>query len=118
MSPIVIRNSIVPRLCSIVIDVYAITLFPFIFVRDEGNWVTINHESIHIKQQAELFVIPFYIIYVYQWIRNLIKGMSGEEAYYNIQFEYEAYQNQAKPDYLETRKRMAWKQSTQEKKVV
>lgn len=117
MKPIVVRNSVVPKLLSIVIDVYAITLFPFIFVRDEGNWVTINHESIHIKQQAELFVVPFYILYFYQWAKNLVKGMNGEDAYYNIQFEYEAYQNQANPNYLDTRERMAWRKYTDQKKV-
>jgi len=117
VNPIIVRNSKIPKLMSIVIDVYAITLFPFIFVEDDGNWVTINHESIHIKQQAELFVIPFYILYGYQWLRNRLKGMNGEQAYYNIQFELEAYQNQTDQNYLQNRKRMAWRDYKQEEKV-
>ena len=109
MKPIIIRNSKVPKLLSIFIDVYAITLFPFIFVEDDGNWVTVNHESIHIAQQAELFVLPFYILYVYQWLKNLAKGMDYQDAYMNIQFELEAYGNQFDNKYLDNRKKMAWK---------
>jgi hypothetical protein len=61
MIPFIIRNSFIPKLFSVFISVYAITLFPFIFVKDNGNEVTVTHECIHIKQQIELFVIGFYL---------------------------------------------------------
>ena len=47
MIPIIIRNSRIPRLASIFINVHAITLWPFIIIRDEGDEKTINHEKIH-----------------------------------------------------------------------
>ena len=63
--PFIRRNSIVPKLSSVFINVYAITLFPFIFIKDEGHETVINHESIHFKQQRELLVIFFYLLYLY-----------------------------------------------------
>ena len=54
-----------------------------------------NHEKIHGKQQIELLIIPFYLIYFIEW---LAKG------YYNISFELEAYDNQNNEKYLKTRK--------------
>ena len=50
----IIKNSKIPKWASIVIDVYAITLWPFVFIRDHGDEVTINHEKIHLRQQVEL----------------------------------------------------------------
>ena len=75
----------------------AITLWPFIFVRKgvKFNDIDLNHEKIHLVQQIELLVIPFYIIYLIEWI---FKG------YRQICFEKEAYSNENNLDYLKTRK--------------
>lgn len=108
-TPIIVRNSRIPKMLSIVIDVYAITIWPFVFIRDNGNEITINHESIHIKQQEELWVIPFYVLYLFEWIKNLISDMNKRDAYFNISFEKEAYNNQKDFTYLQKRDRMAWK---------
>lgn len=105
----IIKNSRIPKLLSFVFDIYAITLYPFIFVKDESNNITNNHESIHLAQQKELWVIGFYILYVYEWIKNLSTGMSGFDAYMNISFEREAYGNQKNFTYLQTRDTMSWK---------
>jgi hypothetical protein len=114
----IIKNSIIPRLLSnkyLYINIYAITLYPFVFIRDEGDEITNNHESIHLAQQRELFVIPFYVLYVYEYLRNKIKGMNNDFAYRSISFEREAYSNQKNLTYLETRDRMSWKKyKTQE----
>lgn len=108
-TPIIVRNSRIPKMLSIVIDVYAITIWPFVFIRDNGNEITINHESIHIKQQEELWIIPFYVLYLFEWIKNLISDMNKRDAYLNISFEKEAYNNQKDFTYLQKRDRMAWK---------
>jgi hypothetical protein len=111
----IIRNSKIPKLLSIFMDIYAITLYPFIFVKDDSNKITDNHENIHLVQQRELWVVGFYILYVYEWIKNLSNGMSTFDAYMNISFEREAYGNQNNLTYLETRDRMSWKKyKTQE----
>lgn len=83
-----------------------ITLFPFIFIesKHKGNLRLINHEKIHIKQQIELLVIPFYIIYFLNLVYNLIKYRNYMIAYKNVIFEREAYYNDRILNYLEYRK--------------
>ena len=71
--PVIVKNSKIPNLLSWVIDVYAITLWPFVFIRDDGNERTINHETIHIKQYNELFVVGF-----------LIKSLKSELVFINF----------------------------------
>lgn len=108
MFPIIIKNSRIPKIISLFMYVKAITLWPFIIFRDEGNELTIRHESIHIKQQTELLVIFFYILYAYDFVVGLIKHRDFFKAYTNIRFEQEAYQNQADKEYLSNRERWAW----------
>ena len=67
---------------------------------------SINHESIHIKQQAEMLVIFFYIWYLIEWFIKLFKYEKG--AYMNLSFEREAYGNARYKDYLNIRKKYSW----------
>ena len=78
---------------------------PFILFKDEryADETTINHELIHIEQEKELLLIPFYILYVANFIINIFRGTNLP--YRNIMFEREAYQNEDNLDYLKTRKR-------------
>ena len=107
-NPIIIRNSRVPALLSWVIFVYAITLFPFVFIRDEGNISTITHETIHFRQYVETLIIGFLLIYLFDYIHGLIKYRDFEKAYYQIRFEQEAYSNDLFFADLEKRKPFAW----------
>ena len=104
----IIKNSCIPKLASVFIDVYAITLYPYVFIRDEGNVTTICHEAIHIKQQRELWVIGFYFLYVMYWIIGLIKHKNAREAYMSIPFEREAYDKENDAIYVLNRKRHSW----------
>ena len=109
-----------------------ITLFPFIFVpkdkfnrfskmevqvlentgKADGGTTTMdqiikNHENIHWYQQLELLIIPFYLIYILNWLYLGIfkyKGRNWTLAYQNIIFEKEAYDNEYEVGYLERRK--------------
>ena len=90
-----------------------ITIFPFIFLttnmkKDNKIDIIINHEKIHIRQQLELLIIPFYILYFLNYIINRCKGLDDNNAYLNIIFEKEAYNNQKDLDYLNTRKIFGW----------
>lgn len=96
------------KLLSVVIDVYAIALWPFIFAREPLSPVGENHEKIHLRQQVETLIIGFYLIYAWDYLMNRAKGMSPEEAYLNICFELEAYECQGDLGYLDTRPRFAW----------
>ena len=107
----------------------AINLFGIIFVRGARplTSVTLNHESIHSAQIAEVMIasVPFalllwlftnvwlglllviasyYLWYVIEWLIRLPKG----NAYKNISFEREAYANENYSDYLNERKLFAF----------
>ncbi|NDW10703.1 hypothetical protein [Dysgonomonas sp. 520] len=85
----------------------AINLFGIIFVRKEHGTLTniqLNHESIHTAQAKEMLFLFFYIFYVFEWLFRLIQYRNSMEAYYNISFEREAYENQDNPNYLKQRK--------------
>lgn len=64
----------------------------------------LNHERIHLRQQAELLILPFYIWYVLEYFIRLVRYKDKKRAYRNISFEREAYANEANPDYSKNRK--------------
>ena len=109
MKGIIVYNSIIPKLLSWVIEIYAITLFPFIFIRDDGNIVTENHENIHIAQYGELFVFGFLFLYVFDFLKGLIKYRNKEKAYMMIRFEQEAFEMEKDLDYLDNREKFVWR---------
>ena len=107
----------------------AINLFGVLFVRGARplTSVTLNHESIHSAQIAEVMIasVPFalllwmftnvwlglllviasyYLWYVQEWLVRLPMG----NAYRNISFEREAYDNEKNLSYLDTRKPFDW----------
>ena len=83
-----------------------ITVFPFILIKRKTlkqDLVFINHERIHIKQQLELFIIPFFVFYGLEFFIRLIQYRSRHLAYRNISFEREAYSNEKDLNYLQSR---------------
>ncbi len=82
------------------------TVFPFIILKHKhylNHKTTINHEKIHIRQQIELLVLPFYILYFGNLFFNYLKYRNFQMAYRNIIFEREAYANENALDYLKSR---------------
>jgi len=107
--PIILENSRIPKVLSVFINIWAITLWPFIVCRGKMSEVTLNHEKIHIRQQAEMLVIGFYIAYAYYWLRaRLYYHLDNHTAYMAIPFEIEAYDMEENFDYLKSRKWFAW----------
>lgn len=81
-------------------------LFPFIILRQlqfKHNLTLINHEKIHLKQQLELLVLPFFIWYGIEFLIRLITYRNWRLAYFNISFEREAYKNENDLNYLKLR---------------
>lgn len=108
---IVYKSKLVPK------GYAGITLYPFVFLRDteeeiikkrglKGYNKLINHEKIHLAQQLELLVIFFYILYVLNFIFNVIRGST--KAYKDIIFEKEAYDKENDLKYLNKRKFWRW----------
>jgi len=84
-----------------------LTIFPFVMLKSDKlktDYVLINHERIHLRQQLEFLVIPFYVIYVLEFLMRLLHYQNWKLAYRNISFEREAYRNEIDLDYLKTRK--------------
>ncbi len=85
----------------------AVTIFPFIVVKQrecKDNFVLINHEKIHIKQQIELLWLLFFIWFAVEYLIRLAQYKNSYLAYKNISFEREAYTNEHNLDYLKSRK--------------
>ena len=143
-NPIIIRSNLFTKAISWFIDVYAITLYPFVIMRESGenanmttgsrlltqyrDQKTIHHETIHIKQYKELWVLGFLILYLWDWCIGMLKYRDPQKAYYQIRFEQEAYEYdknfafyfdevrrpgaqywQGEKDYADTRDPFAWK---------
>lgn len=90
----------------------AMNLFGIFFVREEYkgriNERVLNHESIHTEQMKELLYLPFYILYILEWLLKLFVYISPSKAYRNISFEREAYKFERDFDYIKNRKRFSW----------
>ena len=71
--------------------------------KDKNNEVFLNHEKIHIRQQLELLVFPFYVWYGLEYLVRLVQYRDRQKAYYNISFEREAYQNEKDLSYVKQR---------------
>lgn len=83
-----------------------LSLWPFIILKEhhlKDDAVLLNHEKIHLRQQVELLVIPFYILYLLEWFLRLLVYLDGYKAYRNLSFEQEAFRNERDMDYLDKR---------------
>ncbi|MDH1602102.1 hypothetical protein [Empedobacter sp. GD03739] len=82
-------------------------IFPFILLRnkeDKNDLNLVHHERIHIIQQIEMLVLPFFIWYLTEYAIRLIQYRDQHKAYRNISFEREAYANEHNLNYLKKRK--------------
>ncbi len=110
MRPIIIRDSKVPVMLSLFVDIAAITLFPFIFIRTgQDSDRIIRHETIHFYQYVETAVIGFLLLYVTDWLRGLLRYRNPDKAYMRIRFEQEAYDHETEEGYPENRQAYAWR---------
>jgi hypothetical protein len=80
-----------------------LSLWPFIILRHpslRGDNVLINHERIHLRQQAELLLVFFYLWYLCEWLVRSLAYRDFYKAYKNISFEREAYHHERDLGYL------------------
>lgn len=81
--------------------------FPFVLVKKavyKENHIFLNHEKIHLRQQLELLIVPFFIWYGLEFLLRWYQYKDKNLAYRNLSFEREAYANESNLSYLETRK--------------
>jgi hypothetical protein len=104
---------VVPRLIQFIggKQVQAIAFFPLLLLRDR-NLATdhrlLRHERIHWRQQVELALVLFYVLYLLFYLYYRIMKYSHREAYHKIPFEREAYRYDHDPQYLKKRKCYQW----------
>jgi hypothetical protein len=80
-----------------------LTVFPLVFLKSadsKSNLVLLNHEKIHLRQQLELLILPFFVWYFLEFLYLLIKYKERNSAYRNISFEREAYANEKDLHYI------------------
>lgn len=75
--------------------VRAITIWPWVFYRGVLTPDIVRHERVHLRQQKELLIIGFYVLYLLEWFVKLF--FFGGNAYWHISFEIEAYNYGTKP---------------------
>ncbi|WP_029281479.1 hypothetical protein [Pedobacter sp. R20-19] len=86
-------------------------IFPFILLKNlklKQDQSIINHEKIHLRQQLELLIFPFYILYLINYFINLIRYREHHKAYLNIVFEKEAYHYELNMEYLKKGNWYGW----------
>ncbi|WP_461532651.1 hypothetical protein [Sinomicrobium sp.] len=84
-----------------------LTLWPVIVLKSpelKNDSVLLNHEKIHLQQQLELLILPFYVLYGLEWLYKWLKYRDLHIAYRQISFEREAYTCEQDAHYLKTRK--------------
>ncbi|WP_373693835.1 MULTISPECIES: hypothetical protein [Aequorivita] len=84
-----------------------ITLWPFVILKHnslKNDAIFINHERIHLRQQAELLLVLFYVWYGIEFLFRWFQYKNRLKAYRNISFEREAYFHEQHFDYIKRRK--------------
>ena len=87
-------------------DVKGVAISPFILLKPSADKITVNHERIHLRQQLEMLVLPFYVWYAVEWFIRNVQGQVN--TYRRLSHEREAYLNEKDLDYLKKRKPYAW----------
>lgn len=100
---VIIKSCLIPKgIC--------INLFGTFWARDT-SWIdryVVNHERIHTAQMREMLFLPFYVVYILEWLLRLVRFRNLNKAYRNISFEREAYANGNDLGYLQSRRPYAW----------
>jgi len=97
---IIVSKYIVPK------GYLGLTIFPFIFLKWKNlslNKTLVNHEMIHLRQQVELLILPFYLFYIIEFLIRYVKLKDWKTAYRSISFEKEAYKNDSNLKFLKKR---------------
>ena len=107
-----IENSVLMRLLRWALRAEGMALWPFVLLPDRADPITLRRQMIRLRQQAEMWVIPFFVAYVLYGLTHLLRTRSIVKARDAIPFEREAFSHHDDPTYLVFRERNAWKRYT------
>ncbi|WP_333877686.1 hypothetical protein [Flavobacterium sp.] len=83
-----------------------LTIFPLVILKarnGKADSVLLQHERIHLQQQLELLVVPFFVWYAIEFLLRWMVLRDRHQAYRAISFEREAYANEKDLHYLQQR---------------
>lgn len=101
---IIIKNKLIPFGKYSTMNICGILFTKKAYLSDK----TINHEKIHTKQILETAIIGFYLWYIIEYLIIRFAHIFQNDAYRDISFEEEAYNNDENLDYLKHRKHYTW----------
>lgn len=90
----------------------AVALYPFVLLKQahlRHDQRLMLHERIHLRQQLELLIFPFYVVYLLHYLLLLWRFRNHWQAYRHICFEREAYAHEHNTAYLTQRPFWAWR---------
>ncbi|MCS6991736.1 MAG: hypothetical protein NZL95_07730 [Chitinophagales bacterium] len=93
------------------LPIRGMALYPFVIYQNKtyaSDARMVNHERIHLRQQLELLIVPFYLLYICNYLINRIRFGNHELAYREIIFEREAYACDHDLTYLKRRRFFAF----------
>lgn len=100
-----------PIIIAKILPATGMAVFPFILLKNKNlisDKIVINHEKIHLRQQLELLILPFYVLYLINYLINRFRFKNHDEAYRKIIFEQEAYRNDENLNYLKSNNWYGW----------
>ena len=107
-----IENSIIMRCLRWLLGSEGLAVWPIVLLPGRSDPITLRRQMIRLRQQAEMWVIPFFALYLVYGFVYLIRTRSISRAHLSIPFEREAYSHHGDPAYLVFRERHAWRRYT------
>lgn len=77
------------------LGVRGIVLYPWVLFSEPREKVptrVVRHEFVHVRQVREIGVARFYVAYLVEYVKHLVRFRNHDRAYFAIRFEAEAYQ--------------------------
>jgi len=88
----------------------ALPIWPFVLVKGSVTLPELRRALIFARQQSELFVLPFFLLFAGFWLLRLVQTRSASKAWTLSPFVREVSFNKDDPAYLVLRPRHAWRQ--------
>ena len=88
----------------------ALPIWPFVLVKGSVSLPELRRALIFARQQSELFVLPYLLLFAGFWVIRLLQTKSLTRAWSLVPFVREAAYNKDDPAYLVLRLRYAWVQ--------
>ena len=87
----------------------AVPAWPIVLVRGRLSLSETRRALIFARQQAELLVLPYLVLFLWYWIRTVARTGRIAQSWHSVPFVREAAHNRDDPAYLVLRRPHAWR---------